>query len=105
MAPPPKLTAADHAMIHALTVLVTLPSGIGGDDAELDDRFRTILSEVMPQVSRDNAALRPLVAGADRVLAARGGLGGVRHLLREPVNAWNRTRLVAAVGAMGRDAA
>lgn len=104
MTPTPKITRADHALIHALihvlTVLLTQPMRIGADAAQADDQFRVILAEVLPRVSRDNVALRPLMELADRVLTVRGDLAGIRHQLREPVHAWHRTRLTAAVEAM-----
>ena len=97
---PVKLTAADHAMIHGLTVLATLPWGICTDEAEQDEPFRAILSGVVPRVSRGNAALAPLLAQADRVIATRGGLGALRHHLLAPLNDWNRARLLAAVAVL-----
>lgn len=98
---PAKLTPADQAMVHALTVLATAPWGICTDEAELDDRFRTILAvDVLPRVTRANPALRELLAVADRVVATRGGLGALRHDLRAPLNDWHRARLCAAVTAL-----
>lgn len=96
-----KLTTADHAMIHAVHVLGYMA---WDRDPDHDEMVLSFLREALPRVSRDLAPLAGLIAAADRVLAHRGPVDGIRHELRAACHEWHRRRLALAWASLTGDA-
>ncbi|MCU7431669.1 hypothetical protein [Paracoccus denitrificans] len=92
----PRLSLADHAMIHALGVLSRPPIT---DRSDLD-LVVGILRDLMPGVTRENPQLMGLIQTADQFLSCRvsvpGCYGGLHDRARKVMNDWDRRRLAEA---------
>lgn len=86
---PMKLSAHDHVLIHATAVLLA-----GRTPCDNDEMVRSILRDVLPDVTRDNPALKDLIAAASVLVAPDGAARA--WTVQEALRGWHTRRLAAA---------